>query len=287
MELSNFVSCFHDYVSQFLEEVNLSGSLSLAMNQPSTLPVKVSPAILTSSLEKLVSNLQDILNSAKTLPETKDNVSQETVITPDPELVQIVATNSEIDRRIQAFMNRKKAEVDEANCREFCSSSGKQDSTCARTDSVFVSRNSSKSHVKVSRVAHAYGPQTRPHLIRAENVKVDTFFQRSPQKRDKNEGLEERLHNMESFLRLRQGQRVPENVYERIKVLEERILHLESISPEYFSITPTAFKRQRLSQSMSEDTDLDDINNRIKQLEESLKKKKGATSVTEVKTSPT
>lgn len=56
----------------------------------------------------------------------------------------------QIERRIQAFMNRKQSEVDEANCREFCrvASSNTVEESCARTDSVFTPRDGSKSHVK-------------------------------------------------------------------------------------------------------------------------------------------
>ncbi|XP_030070630.1 MAP3K12-binding inhibitory protein 1 isoform X2 [Microcaecilia unicolor] len=38
----------------------------------------------------------------------------------DPEVVQIKAKKAEIDRRISAFIERKRAEIDENNVREFC-----------------------------------------------------------------------------------------------------------------------------------------------------------------------
>ena len=47
-------------------------------------------------------------------------------------------------------------------------------------------------------------------------------------------GIEERLQNMEQHLGLKNQQPVHADVYSRLKILEDRILHLESISPEYF-----------------------------------------------------
>ncbi|KAL3287140.1 hypothetical protein HHI36_001619 [Cryptolaemus montrouzieri] len=44
-------------------------------------------------------------------------------------------------------------------------------------------------------------------------------------------GVEERLQNLESQLTL--TTHVPKNIYKRLKFLEERMLRLESISPEY------------------------------------------------------
>lgn len=277
MKSIDFVQRFYELTSQFLEETHLSTQLMISLKQPVSQHASSSD-IFANSLEKHVSSLQTLLSTVKASMNTTDDNKMDGMPTTNPELVQIVASSSEIDRRIQAFMSRKQAEVNEANRREFCSSvsSTSGENGCARTDSVFVPRSGTKSHVKVSRVAHAYGPQTRPHLINAENMKVGMDAQRSPHKRERHEGVEERLENMESFLKLRKGQKVPENVYQRIKVLEERILQLESLSPEYFSISPSAFKRQRLSQSTSDDTDLDEINGRIKQLEEFLKKKKGS-----------
>lgn len=46
--------------------------------------------------------------------------------------------------------------------------------------------------------------------------------------------IQERLQNMEKHLGLAKEQPIPLDVYERLKKLEDRILHLESISPEYF-----------------------------------------------------
>lgn len=44
-------------------------------------------------------------------------------------------------------------------------------------------------------------------------------------------GIEERLLNLEVQLSLEKP--IPINVYKRLKLLEDRLLYLESISPEY------------------------------------------------------
>lgn len=44
-------------------------------------------------------------------------------------------------------------------------------------------------------------------------------------------GIDERLQCLESQLSMNKA--VPKNVYQRLKHLEDRLLHLESLSPEY------------------------------------------------------
>jgi hypothetical protein len=47
-------------------------------------------------------------------------------------------------------------------------------------------------------------------------------------------GIEERVTNLEYHLALQPDKRVPSDVYSRIQKLEERVLYLEGLSPEYF-----------------------------------------------------
>lgn len=46
-------------------------------------------------------------------------------------------------------------------------------------------------------------------------------------------GIEERLQNLEVQLCLEKP--IPINIYKRLKLLEDRLLYLESISPEYIN----------------------------------------------------
>ncbi|XP_073853350.1 MAP3K12-binding inhibitory protein 1 isoform X9 [Macaca fascicularis] len=67
----------------------------------------------------------------------------------DPEVVQIKAGKAEIDRRISAFIERKQAEINENNVREFCNVIDcNQENSCARTDAIFTPYPGFKSHVK-------------------------------------------------------------------------------------------------------------------------------------------
>lgn len=54
-------------------------------------------------------------------------------------------------------------------------------------------------------------------------------------------GVEERLHNLESHLRLTPGGPVPRDIYTRLRAVEDRVLYLEGVSPEYFEAKVSHF----------------------------------------------
>ncbi|XP_072284191.1 MAP3K12-binding inhibitory protein 1 [Pyxicephalus adspersus] len=115
----------------------------------------VGPAFLYSVLQQHISDLQPLLAHLQSLATGKEekNISSEDAVTnlptadveetkkadsevaskcipekgvpntsclTDPAVVQIQAGKSEIDRRILAFIERKQAEINENNVREFC-----------------------------------------------------------------------------------------------------------------------------------------------------------------------
>ncbi|XP_042316219.1 MAP3K12-binding inhibitory protein 1 [Sceloporus undulatus] len=162
----------------------------------------------------------------------------------DPEVVQIKAGKAEIERRILAFIERKQAEINENNVREFCNVIDcNQENSCARTDAVFTPYPGFKSHVKVSRVVNTYGPQTRSESAYGSSHK-------STLSRDcGNQAVEERLQNIETHLRLQTGRPVPKDIYQRIKKLEDKILELEGMSPEYFQAMNLSGKRRKIQQN--------------------------------------
>lgn len=138
--------------------------------------------------------------------------------------VKIKASKAELEKRISAFMERKRFESDVANVQEFCHrlpleaealASEKEASSCARVDAVLVGRKDSKSHLRVSRVVNVSGPQSAPPVRSA--------------------AVEERLKNMEQHLGLAVTP-VPGDVYARLRQLEERILYMESVSTEYLDV---------------------------------------------------
>ncbi|XP_071414013.1 MAP3K12-binding inhibitory protein 1 isoform X5 [Pithys albifrons albifrons] len=116
----------------------------------------------------------------------------------DPEVVQIKAGKAEIERRISAFIERKQAEINENNVREFCNVIDcNQENSCARTDAIFTPYPGFKSHIKVSRVVNTYGPQTRSEGALGSSHKANI-----PMHDCGNQAVEERLQNIEAHLRL-------------------------------------------------------------------------------------
>ncbi|KAK2104111.1 hypothetical protein P7K49_017967 [Saguinus oedipus] len=158
----------------------------------------------------------------------------------DPEVVQIKAGKAEIDRRISAFIERKQAEINENNVREFCNVIDcNQGATMAKSQVLqpttsdyekgFVERASTCVTNVIPLVVNTYGPQTRPEGIPGSGHKPNSMLRDCG-----NQAVEERLQNIEAHLRLQTGGPVPRDIYQRIKKLEDKILELEGISPEYF-----------------------------------------------------
>ncbi|XP_008829039.2 MAP3K12-binding inhibitory protein 1 isoform X3 [Nannospalax galili] len=135
----------------------------------------------------------------------------------DPEVVQIKAGKAEIDRRISAFIERKQAEINENNVREFCNVIDcNQENSCARTDAIFTPYPGFKSHVK--------------------------------------------------------GGPVPRDIYQRIKKLEDKILELEGISPEYFQPVNFSGKRRKV-QLPQQNYSLAELDEKISALKQALLRK--------------
>ncbi|KAF6351767.1 MAP3K12 binding inhibitory protein 1 [Rhinolophus ferrumequinum] len=186
----------------------------------------------------------------------------------DPEVVQIKAGKAEIDRRISAFIERKQAEINENNVREFCNVIDcNQENSCARTDAVFTPYPGFKSHVKVSRVVNTYGPQTRPEGIPGSAHKANSMLRDCG-----NQAVEERLQNIEAHLRLQTGGPVPRDIYQRIKKLEDKILELEGISPEYFQSVNFSGKRRKV-QPPQQNYSLAELDEKISALKQALLRK--------------
>lgn len=234
-------------------------------------------ASLALALDELIRRCQEYKNS---LPSTQPSSP-----IVDPKIVQIQVDRKVINDRIDAFITRKRKEVDEWNVQEFCCTKASDvdsdaEQSCARVDSVFVPRSGGSSHVKVSRVVNQWGPMTK--LMRPTSSHTQ-----SPVKQEHQltvpEGIEERLRNMESHLKLKSGCAVPHDVYARLKQLEDRILYLEGISPDYFSTTahsapPAQRSRSSDTSRKYEDWSLAQIESRIDLLKSRLREKTEASS---------
>ncbi|XP_064280001.1 MAP3K12-binding inhibitory protein 1 isoform X3 [Passer domesticus] len=164
----------------------------------------------------------------------------------DPEVVQIKAGKAEIDRRISAFIERKQAEINENNVREFCN---------------VIDCN------QVSRVVNTYGPQTRSEGMHGSSHKASV-----PVHDCGNQAVEERLQNIEAHLRLQTGGPVPRDIYQRIKKLEDKILELEGLSPEYFQSVSCSGKRRKV-QSPHQSYSLAELDEKINAIKQALLRK--------------
>lgn len=181
-----------------------------------------------------------------------ENVKVELEQSPIPKsLVQITADEAEISRRIKRFLEMKREQIDYNNIIDFTKSEATDEestNSCARVDAIFHKQKHSKGHLKsktydlyifllnnlflVKRVKNESGPQTRPEYtekldrlmnIEKRNIKVE--------KEDVVPfGIKERLDNSETFLDIKPTSR---SIFERMKTIEDRILYLETISPEY------------------------------------------------------
>ncbi|XP_031582943.1 MAP3K12-binding inhibitory protein 1 [Oreochromis aureus] len=284
-KMSSYTDCMDSLLqllADFGEELKFGdAALKIDVN-PSAVNLQSSPpAHVYSSLQGHIAKLQAVSESLKVLLDAEadassfKNTSEDAVTSSsssaqtatqsehhphssgateskaaaDDVMVQIRAGKSEIERRISAFMERKQMEINENNVREFCNVIDcNQENSCARTDAVFTPYPGFKSHVKVTRVVNTYGPQTRSGGDQAEAGDK----QRGPLMRDcGNVAIEERLNNIEAHLKLPAVGPVPLSVYRRLKKLEDRILELEGLSPEYFQSTSHLHKRQKTSPAQS------------------------------------
>nr|CAD7265386.1 unnamed protein product [Timema shepardi] len=161
------------------------------------------------------------------------------------DLVQIKAGAKEIERRISSFIERKREQVNASNIHDFCHRDNVQvEESCARVNAVLLCRKDSKSHLRVRRVLNQWGPQTRgvdPGSV--SDPRDPALIHHQPQggvvvKKEPPGvavGIEERLRNAENHLMVKGP--VPSDIYARLKQIEDRILYLESVSPEYFQLS--------------------------------------------------
>ncbi|XP_042231712.1 molybdopterin synthase catalytic subunit-like isoform X2 [Homarus americanus] len=266
------------------------------------------------------------VKSSEAAPEKNTSTQEEKPLTQtprakldvDPNFVQIVASKQELDRRIAAFQQRKREELDVLNVQEFCVLSGGASSisSCARTSAIVLRSKGSNSHLKMTHVVNDWGPQTLgydPGSLSTNNIptneglkqehrnsssngssregsvdpgccSVKDTFNNSKHKRqavDTQEpntlpiGVEERLHSLEDHLKLIPGAPVPRDVYARLKAVEDRVLHLESISPEYFRnkeiLLPMTSSRQKEIKAAEDDLSIEELDRKLYELKRKLK----------------
>ncbi|XP_071447324.1 molybdopterin synthase catalytic subunit-like isoform X1 [Hetaerina americana] len=194
-----------------------------------------------------------------------------------PHFIQIKASADEIKQRIDTFIKRKREAINLTNVRDFCQ--GTKGSTCARVNAVLVPRKGSRSHLRVRKALNKWGPQTvgldpgskdvhkseaMPIEEQGNDCRTENIVASYP-------GIEGRLVNAERYLGL-PNKPVPKDVYARLKQIEDKILYLESVSPEYSTwgqsrVGPTEKDLIKLRKKAHTAMDLA---NKIKELENKL-----------------
>ncbi|XP_046422745.1 molybdopterin synthase catalytic subunit isoform X1 [Neodiprion fabricii] len=192
-------------------------------------------ANVVSANDLLLQNNHKIFPSGTNQDENEDRMTEkrESFDVPvNSNLVQIRVSTDELNRRINAFIARKREQNNIVNVQEFCSHRVKVDedraNSCARVDAILIRRKDSKSHVKVHRVLNPWGPQVAD-LSTLQKTTRNHSNQSSPA--TYLPALEERLVTSENHIGVKGP--VPKDVYQRLKRIEDRILYLESLSPEY------------------------------------------------------
>lgn len=180
----------------------------------------------------------------KRLKRTKSHVNFNTCcpisndIVVSNSLLQIRADEMEIKRRIASFIGRKREEINNSNVHDFITDTQADEMRCARINSTIYRIKGSKGHLKVHRVKNETGPQTTNYKIALDKlmennspvkIKPDPDAPAKPL----SSGIEERISNVEGHLNIAAENLSTKTVFERLKAIEDKILYLETLSPEY------------------------------------------------------
>ncbi|KAH8330305.1 hypothetical protein KR067_000985 [Drosophila pandora] len=158
-------------------------------------------------------------------------------------LVQIRVNDAELSKRLECFVNRKRDEINSQNIIDFkhppADSVPELSDSCARTQSTVIKQEKSNCHIKVRRVNNRSYPQQmepRPNYeLELNKLMGSRGGQNEPSVKMRKSLYDSRLLTIESYMGL--APKSEDDIFGRIKTLEDRILLLESISPEYKHFT--------------------------------------------------
>ncbi|KAL1925736.1 uncharacterized protein VTP21DRAFT_619 [Calcarisporiella thermophila] len=153
------------------------------------------------------------------------------VLQLDPEQVQVRATNSEIYKHIESYIQKKRERINESNRTEFLrrsSATANETVTCARTDAQEINRNI---QMKLDVVHNEDGPLARSHVSSDQYVGTQ-----ASSVGESKSGVDERLRNIEEHLNIRFARGQHFTIPERIKALEDKIIQLERDFPPWSAV---------------------------------------------------
>ncbi|CAG8602027.1 6824_t:CDS:2 [Paraglomus brasilianum] len=180
-----------------------------------------------------------------------------------PKSVEIESTKAELDQKIDVFMEQKKSEINNSNRKEFLSKAtdpnnpdGSRDIivhlvdanfefhltdyclfldvSCARSEAAAINRNIQMKHDVVN---NEDGPLARSTFTAStRQINGNNRNPRELQRLiDLPPGVEERLQNIQEHLNVKIVTPIPLNVYERLRVIEDKIMLLERDFPTWAS----------------------------------------------------
>lgn len=166
-------------------------------------------------------------------------------------LVQVRADGDEVQRRIEAFIELKREEINRNNLNDFIEA--KDNFSCARVASNVYRIEDSKGHLRIKRVKNITGPNDAKTLL-------DETAQPEPLStaREMNYcSIDERLQDVENYMKFGSSS-IPKDIYQRLKIIEDQISILKTVSPEYsqFVISKDSAPKRKVEYSLS---DLDKI----------------------------
>ncbi|EDW83962.1 uncharacterized protein Dwil_GK13883 [Drosophila willistoni] len=161
-------------------------------------------------------------------------------------LVQIRVHDDELSKRVECFVRRKRMEINMLNVRDFTQNQSlphvlnneEAEVSCARTQGAVIKQEQSNCHLKVRRVNNKSGPQQmhlRPNYAQELNKLMGSSESScDPSGQVQNDLANNRLRTIESYMGLSANN---QSLLSRLKQVENRILLLESTSPEYNHFT--------------------------------------------------
>ncbi|KAI9478188.1 MAG: hypothetical protein EXX96DRAFT_601164 [Benjaminiella poitrasii] len=242
-------------LSEFFKEIGLvetsecleSELVVLSRHRLEKLPEALETLVekLLQSLEKHVNAKEQLLNQPEkthddllvkkrkytSKEEEEEEEERERVKRFNSEQVQIRATTSEVDQRIDTFIQAKRNELDESNRTEFLNRRDPtaDDVTCARTDAREINRNI---QMKFDVVNNEDGPLARSRMITNPAESVSNNLIKT------SIDMSERLENLEEHLNIKidKTARPAFSTFERIKILESTLIEIERLHPLWAAV---------------------------------------------------
>ncbi|XP_047102979.1 molybdopterin synthase catalytic subunit-like isoform X5 [Schistocerca piceifrons] len=193
--------------------------------------------------------------------------------TSDSRSVLQAKSSKDIDYRIKAFLARKRAELDVQNVEEYCLHIGMNPNVCARVDATV------HQHRKRKKRKFEFAPQPEEKEEGTQLMPKDAS-QEKLHLSVAHPILEERIANAEVHLKL--GKPVPKDIYSRLKRIEDRILQLEGISPEYTYDATFNLHLPRPLPKIKRRCTVDELDAKISELQKKFEKKPETSSQKEI-----